>query len=367
MDPNTYTIIFVILACISVMIATGVLIVGHSCYPKEKMMRIVFPYIRKSGNHNVIYGFIIPNIRFHFYHVVGVVAITLLDALFNALIITSDRYNPYDGLDCFGYYNNNDSEFEVESEEQAKMDNVTHIRCYGWNRDIAGGIGHAGAILTLAWIFISVALWVKLNLFHKAHNGIENKRCLIKALGYCGYTILFLLQAFLIVCTLGATIGTSFLVLIFGLSLKEFLEIGLITAILLSGLFVCPGQKKAKTLADCCKEAVENKRGEEETALEQTKRRLTKRVKGHQIQVDLLLELAKLECKKALGDVYYYGVKQEHETVTEEEMKKIAQVAYRKISNDQNNEQAYDDIGNTCTKCMPLFSGSSRGSYAQVT
>uniref|UniRef100_A0A1X7TIH0 Uncharacterized protein n=1 Tax=Amphimedon queenslandica TaxID=400682 RepID=A0A1X7TIH0_AMPQE len=50
----------------------------------------------------------------HFYHVVCVVAITLLDALFNALIITSDRYNPYDDLNCFGYYNNR-SEFEVES------------------------------------------------------------------------------------------------------------------------------------------------------------------------------------------------------------------------------------------------------------
>ena len=329
MDSTTYSIVFVTLACISIITALGVLIVGCTCYPQDKMMRIVFPYIRKSGNHNVIYGFIIPNIKFHFCYLVCVVAITLLDMLFNVVIITSTKYNPYDDLDCFRYCNNG-SIIKVESEEQADMDNVT-IRCYGWNLDIAGGIGHAAAILTLSWISVSVALWVKLNLFHKADNGKKNGTCFIKALGYCGYVILILLQLFLIVCTIGAIIGSCVFVIKYNLPIKEFLEIGLISAILLSGLFVFPGHKEAKTLADCCKEAVENNIGKQEDALNDIKRRLTGRVQDHQIQVDLLVELAELECKKALGDIYYYDIEEEKDTVSEEEMKTITQVAYRKI------------------------------------
>ena len=343
MDPTAYSVSFSTLACISVIASIGVLIVGCTCYPQDKMLRIVFPYIRKSGNHNVIYGFIIPNIRFHFYHVVGIVAITLLDALFNALIITSNTHNPYDGLDCFGYCKNG-SIIKLESEEQAKMDNVTHIRCYGWNTDIAGGIGHAGAILTLAWVFISITLWVKLNLYYKARNSAKNKICFIKALGYFGYIILFLFQFFLIVCTLGAIIGSCVSVIWYNLPLKEFLEIGLISTILLSGLFVFPGQKKAKTLEDCCKEAVENNKRRQEEDIEKIKERLTERVQGHQIQVDLLLEMAKLECKKALADIYYYGNEQEKETVSEEEMKTIAQVAYGKIV--PPDEQTMNNVQN---------------------
>ena len=332
MDHTTYSIVFVILACISITTALGVFIVGRTrCYPPDKMMRIIFPYIRKSGNHNVIYGFIIPNIKLHFYYMVYIVALTLLDMLFNAVITTSNRYNPYDDLDCFGYCKKG-SIIKVESEEQAEMDNVTDIRCYGWNTDIAGGIGHAAALLTLSWVFVSIALWVKLNLFHKAKNGIKNgPTCFKKALGWCGRVILILVQVFLIVCTIGAIIGSCVSVIKNNLPIKEFLEIGLISSILLSGLFVSPGQKKAKTLADCCKEAVEDNKGQKEDALNSIKIRLKERVQDHQIQVDLLVELAELECKKALADIYYYGIEQEKDTVSEDEMKTITQVAYRKI------------------------------------
>ena len=58
-----------------------------------------------------------------------------------------------------------------------------------------------------------------------------------------------------------------------------------------------PGHKKPKSLAEHCKEAVVDKQGEEEGALVPIRNRLTGRVHGHQTY--------KLECKKALADMYY--------------------------------------------------------------
>ena len=108
-----------------------------------------------------------------------------------------------------------------------------------------------------------------------------------------------------------------------------------------------PSRKKPKSLADCCKEAVKDEQGEEEGALDEI---LTGRLQDHQFQVDLLVELAELECKKALADMYYYSIDEDNieddrNTISEEEMKTIAQVAYRKVyrkREENNNDRRYN-------------------------
>ena len=331
MDFNTFGIVYRVLAGISYMTAIIVGVVGWHCLTPEEMLRKVFPYIKKSGNHNVVFGFIITkrSIRYHYFYLINLVALIIFEILINAVIITSYKYNPYDNLDCFISYNG--SIIKLESEEQAKMDNVTHTLCYGWNFDIGGGIGHTVALLTLSWIFSSIVLWVKLKWWYKATICIKEGE---KFIGYCSYVTLFLFQVFLLLCSIAA-LYSALILLRFNLHvpLKVYADVALVCTVLVSGLLVFPAQKKSKSLADHCKEAVENKQGEEERALEEIRNRLTERVQDPH-QVNLLLELAELECKKAL---------EENETVSEDEMKTIAQVAYHKVTTNDGGDQYNND------------------------
>ena len=348
MDENTFQRVYLALVGISYITAFIVGVVGWVCLKPKKMLRTVFPYIKKSGNHNVIFGFIIKkrSIRLHYSYLICLVANTLLNILLNAVVTTSTKYNPYDGLDCFGI-SYNGSKFEVESEEQAKMENVTGITWYGWNFDIGGAIGHAAAILTLSWLFTSIVLWIKLKLHYKAINCIKNgKSCYIKALGYSGYVTLILFQFFFVFCTLAAVIGSFFIIVSFNLPINNMFDISLLFfTTFCSGILIFPSTKKPKSLAEHCKEAVEGRQGEEEGALVPIRNRL-RRVHDHQIrvdrQVDRLEELAELACKKALADI-----EEEMETISEDEMKTIAQIAYRKVAPDEGEENNNDQRYNT--------------------
>ena len=332
MDLATFVAITVVLAIISLMTGIVVGVVGY--FRKEKMLMKVFPYIKKSGDDITIFDFIIHEryIKAHFYYVILVVTLIIFIVLFNAFFSITSKYNPYDGLDCFALYNNG-SIIEVVSEEQAKMETVTRVTCIGWNLDIATGIGHAAAILTLSWILVSIMLWIKLKLYYKRLTCCDcsDKRELVALITF---HLLFTL----------CIIVTTFLLIIFvatyNLPLTEVLDILLISVNLFSGLTVFPSHKKRKTLAKHCKEAVEDRQGEEEGALVPIKDRL-RRVQNHQIQVDhqvdRLEELAELECKKVLEED---KKEREWDIVNEDEMRKIVQVAYRKVAPDDEREQS---------------------------
>ena len=381
MDPTTYWIIAMVIIIFSISTPLAMLLIGWICFTPERMLRKVFPYIRESGNDITIFGYIIKKkfvILIHWMYTVYVIVWILLIALFNTFLTYSTKFNPYDGLDCFGYYDNG-SEFEVTSEEQENMENVTEIRCYGWNFDIAGGIGHAGAIMTLSWLLVSIVLWIKLKLYYKVKITIKkgNKVC-----GLCGFIGLLAFQFIFAIGSFGPIISISYLINI--LSVYQLFDIILICLILLSGSLIIPIRRKPKSLAEYCKEAVENKQGRKEEDLEEIKNRLKNRVHGDQIQVDLLVELAELECKKTLADIYYYGIKKDGmtrrtctahcanclcicmnttctcicmnteddeeaetdtDTISRKEMKIIAQVAYYKVTRDlqqQHNNQGKD-------------------------
>ncbi|XP_019857325.1 PREDICTED: uncharacterized protein LOC109585632 [Amphimedon queenslandica] len=168
MDLNTFVTITVVIFVTSFVISVAVLIVGWIYFTPERVLRKVFPYIRESGNDITIFGYIIQKKLFkgQWIYTMYVIAWILFIVLFNTFLTISTKYDPYDGLNCFGYYDNG-SELKVTSEEQAESENVTGISCYGLNFDIAGGIGHAGAILTLSWLFSSIVLWIKLKLYYK--------------------------------------------------------------------------------------------------------------------------------------------------------------------------------------------------------
>ena len=394
MDPTTSGIIVVVIVAFSFSTSLVVLLVGCCCFTPEMVLMKVFPYIKESGNDVAIFGFIIPKnckMRIHWFFTMYVIAWILVIVLFNTFLTVSDKYNPYDGLNCFGYYNNG-SEFEVTSEEQAEMDNVTGISCYGWNFDIAGGIRHAAAILTLSWILSSIALWIKLQLYYKVDICMKKGKIVQ---GTCGTFILLLFQLILLGGSISPLFTFSYFINI--LSVYQSLDIILICTILLSGFLIIPINKKPKSLAEYCKMAVENRQGRPEEDLEEIKIR----VQGYQIQVDLLLELAVLECKKALADIYYYGIKKDtntctcantckancqcinteeeeeaeaetnSNTISEREMKIIAQVAYYKVTRDlqqQNNNQGNDTNTNSAElqQIQQLISDTGAGGADQA-
>ena len=342
---------------ISVVLAIVVAIAGCKCLTPEKVLRIVFPYITKSGNHNVIYGFVIPKkyIWFHFIHMTNALACILFVILFNSFITFSNKYNPYDGLDCVAF-DNNGSILEVVSEEQAEMDNVTRIVCFGLKWDIGEGVGYIGGILALSWVSVSIWLWIRLNLYYKANNCLINGK---RALCCCGIVVLQLIDIIFGLCTTFAPIPLIIIIIMYDLlPVKQTLDIALLIIILNSGNAVIPSQKRAKTLTEHCKDAVEDPQEEQEGEgeLEEIVNRLTRNgAQDPQRQVDHLVELGQMECKKALADTYYNNIaklrdrdtrigltkketktveqkEEEMTTVNEKEMKKIAQVAYRKIA-----------------------------------
>ena len=129
-------------------------------------------------------------------------------------------------------------------------------------------------------------------------------------------------------------------IILYKFSPKAILDSALIVIVLNSGIVIFPGPKKSKSLGEYCKEAVEDNQREEERALVPIKNRLRgRRVHDRRIQVDLLLELAELECKKALADMYHYGTEEERNSINEEEMKTIARVAYHKVTTNDGGEE----------------------------
>uniref|UniRef100_A0A1X7TW11 Uncharacterized protein n=1 Tax=Amphimedon queenslandica TaxID=400682 RepID=A0A1X7TW11_AMPQE len=121
------------------------------------------------------------------------------------------------------------------------------------------------------------------------------------------------------------------------------LDLFLIVIVLNSGITILPTLKKSKSLADYCQEAVEDNQIEEERALVPIRNRLREsRVGDHRIDIDLLVELAQLECMKTLGNMYHYGTEEFRNNITEYEMKTIAKVAYRRITTDEGGES--DDL-----------------------
>uniref|UniRef100_A0A1X7TIM0 Uncharacterized protein n=1 Tax=Amphimedon queenslandica TaxID=400682 RepID=A0A1X7TIM0_AMPQE len=170
MDPDTFFITSFILLLISFITGMVVLTVVCCCLKHKEILMKVFPYIKKSGNHVVIFGFVITKRLFIFqwFYMMYAFVWILFIVLFNTLFTFSYTYNPYDKLNCFASYNG--SVTELVSEEQAEMENVAGIMCYGWNLNIGGAIGHAAAILALSWIFSSFVLWAKLHLLHLVKN-----------------------------------------------------------------------------------------------------------------------------------------------------------------------------------------------------
>uniref|UniRef100_A0A1X7TIB6 Uncharacterized protein n=1 Tax=Amphimedon queenslandica TaxID=400682 RepID=A0A1X7TIB6_AMPQE len=339
MDIVSFLTTYYVLLGGSYIITIAVGILGWVCLTPKKMLMKVFPYIKKSGNDIVVFDFLIEEkyIKLYYAYLMYIVQSTLFLFLFNAFLTVSFKYNPYDDLDCFANYINS-SEIKIESEEQAEMNNVTFIRCFGWKLEIGGAAGRAAAILALSWIFSSIILWIKLNLNYKARNYIKEGK---KIRGYCGLVWLFLFRLFFFLCYLTAYLLPFVFVFLFNipqLSINDIFDLGLIGLVLCSGIGISPGNKKVKILARCCKDVVENKQKGQEEDITQIRNRLA---------VDHLVDQAEIKCQKVLADMEEDKREKEWDIVNEDEMRKIVQAAYRKIAPNDEEEKTNEQTATT--------------------
>ena len=171
----TYRIpFFTVPLTVSFMIAVAVGLVGHCILKRDKLVRIVFPYIRKRGNDNVMFGYIISKRVMTyglFLTTLTIVFQTVLVFLSNILIGYPLNDKPYAKsmeLDC--YYLMNYSLVEEYSKAVLTILELEEVWCFAINFNIAAASGQATGALALSWLIVSVETWILLNVNNKIKN-----------------------------------------------------------------------------------------------------------------------------------------------------------------------------------------------------
>ena len=171
---DTYLIVEFILPILLGIIATiAVAVVGSCILTPGKLVRIMFPYITENGDNTVAFGFILTkyDIRILFWSIMlPVVFITML--IFGSVFTeyTYGRLNPFDDADCF--YERNNTYIDLDLYEAAALDE--DVECFKWNTDLGNALGQATGTLAIAWIIVSVEIWIILNLGHRLKKTREN-------------------------------------------------------------------------------------------------------------------------------------------------------------------------------------------------
>ena len=239
-------------------ITTVIVAMTVCCLSVDKLVRIIFPFIKKKGNYNVAFGFILKKWQI-FSHYIKILVITLYTVMifFDALLVkTSYKYNPYDEFDC---YFGNESKVETNPEEALSLE--VDVMCYAWNFNIGGAAGQATGTLALSWIAVSVVIWIALKFGYllkiwNEDNSKNNKKSTVKKCHNC----------LIVIAQISIYIGTGGMLTIAVISAANdwvpysrysFLEIMLFAIILLTAAFYCSDvTKEPKSLKNSCKEVV---------------------------------------------------------------------------------------------------------------
>lgn len=338
----TYTLVEYILPFFLAFFTTiGVAVAGSCILNPGKLVRIMFPYITKSGDNTVAFGFILSkhDICILFWVIMlPVVFITML--LFGSVFTEHSygRHNPFDDAECFYHINN--TEINLSLEEAAVLDE--YVECFKWNTDLGDALGQATGTLAIAWIFVSVEIWVVLNVGHRVKKRIKKAP---KKPRKCSLYYSCFLMIFIPVATFIAYIGLA-IVALSGLSWVYYLILPqnfLILFILVSSMvvFCIPITKEPKSLEDYCRETMKEKQEPQEVREERIRIQTNNTIqeftdggeRGSQIRIDILKEMLELEHKKVLASeaAVYIG---------KEETKTMAMAAFDKIMQGKNDKES---------------------------
>ena len=148
-------------------------LVGYCILKPDKLVRTVFPYIRKRGNDSVMFGsnLLKGAITLFFFMALKIIFYTLWIFFSNTFIIYKGYNNPYSiTLNCFS---DNGTLVELSSWEQM----MEPAWCYVIDTNIARAAGIATGALAVAWLIASVETWIiiKAEKYIGVKNGNSNK------------------------------------------------------------------------------------------------------------------------------------------------------------------------------------------------
>ena len=163
---------------ITIAIIIGVIVglVGCCVIKPGKLVRIIYPYIRRNGKNTVVFGFILGKWHVYgfFWGVIWIIYQVTVTFCTNILIIYANN-NPYSAtsveLECF--YDNG-SIAELTAIERLELNK--NIICFAINYNIAGAMGQATSALAMGWIITSVLTWIILKLNYKITKRIKNTK-----------------------------------------------------------------------------------------------------------------------------------------------------------------------------------------------
>lgn len=153
----------ILVAIISTVI---VLLVGWYVIKPDKMVRIIFPFIRKKGINTVVFGFILTKRHINglfsaMFMIIGAVIWTFCG---NILIFYKNKNNLFSAtsivLQCF-----NDTITNLTAIERPELEEDT--TCYAINFNIAGAMGQATGALAFGWAMTAILTWIILNVNYK--------------------------------------------------------------------------------------------------------------------------------------------------------------------------------------------------------
>ena len=307
---NTYFIVGFILPILLAIIATiAVAVVGSCILTPGKLVQIMFPYITENGDNTVAFGFILTkyDIRILFWSIMlPVVFITML--IFGSVFTEyTYRHNPFDDADCFYFVNR--THVDLNLDESAALDE--DVECFKWNTDLGNALGQATGTLAIAWIIVSVEIWIMLNLGHRLKKYVKTapKKLRKCRMYYSCFSIGFIPVGSIMLyigLSIAAFQGVTWLVYL--IELKNFLIIFILLSSMI--MFCIPIQKESKSLEEHCKETMKKRNKPKEPkdkriAIE-TDGAIQEYTKGgengRQIRIDILKEMIELEYKRGLAN-----------------------------------------------------------------
>ena len=313
-----------------------VAIVSCCVIRQDKLVRIMFPYIKRNGKNTVVFGFILSkcDICILFWNIM-LPTIFITTAIFasNFIESTYGKYNPYnDGFDCF--YLTERFGTKVSPSTMNVADNVI---CFKWKINFGEALGQATGALAFVWLVVAIETWIILNLGHKVKMCLmktENKngKCSI-CYGCCQMTVITIVNSAVYFAPRIIAVFVRYPWIQYFAMPQNFLIIFIVLSSII--LFCIPIKKEQQSLEDCCIKAMEKRQKEQEEFLKNAKKKKGKSAiesrdqQSQMLQIKLLKEMAELECKKVLVS---------NSKINEKEVMTIALEAFDSIT--QGNNEA---------------------------
>ena len=274
------SLFFILPPFIAIISTTIIAIAVHHCYTADKLVRFIFPYVKRKGGDNVVFGFKLDE-----YHILTLlwVAIEVVHYViwafwFNIILIYPNNSNPHDAysyeLNC--YYLNYT---EIELSTAERLTTKEAIKCIGFNSNIAGAMSQVTGILAFTWILASILTLILLKFKHcvmKKCNRTQCKQCK-QCKHTCSKCSLFY---YIVIHIVHLSIDIAWIAIIVNYNDKKWYsyvatpENNLLIAVFLGSVSVIgfPIEKApTKTLEELCREAMKRKKPQEQIIKKYTK------------------------------------------------------------------------------------------------